>query len=219
MSLTQADHVFASLHENGLNDFLTAVFTARRHYLNYGTSLFVPTSTATASHIATIPFPGIPGGIEWAVSFSIPRIDLYPQTTALPPQLTLNPGQFSVRTRARLQLGCIERGQFPGLEERTHLRAHPIAASLDVFAVGHPTVHYVTGTSGDIGLAVDAVELVDVAPDQLESLLECLILMLLQSVLANVRFSFYALRAGAFALALQRGPLIEGDQLKLYGTT
>lgn len=67
-------------------------------------------------------------------------------------------------------------------------------------------------------VAVDAVEIVDVAPNELESVLECLILMVLRAVLNNVRLPLRALRAGAFNLTIQRGPEVEESQVKIYGT-
>jgi hypothetical protein len=42
--------------------------------------------------------------------------------------------------------------------------------------------------------------------------------MVLQAVLLNVKLPFHALTAGAFALALLRGPEVEDDQVKIYGT-
>lgn len=41
MSLSQINHVLAGL-QHGINTFLKAVFTARPHYLIYGSSAFVP---------------------------------------------------------------------------------------------------------------------------------------------------------------------------------
>jgi hypothetical protein len=86
-----------------------------------------------------------------------------------------------------------------------------------VFAVGH-IEHVMTSTGEDaIALAVDAVEIVDIAPTEVESLLECLLFMILQAVLAEIRLPLRALRVGAFHLALTQGPLIEDDQIKVRG--
>ena len=69
-----------------------------------------------------------------------------------------------------------------------------------------------------IAFAVDQVEIVDIKPDELESFLECLMFLILQAVLANVRLPLRALRAGAFQLALTVGPLIEDDSVKARGS-
>jgi len=87
-----------------------------------------------------------------------------------------------------------------------------------VFAIGH--IEHVLASTGEdaIALAVDAVEIVDIRPDELESFLECLMFMILQAVLAGIRLPLRALRAGAFQLSLTVGPLIEDDQIKVRGT-
>jgi len=86
-----------------------------------------------------------------------------------------------------------------------------------VFAVGHlERVMTVTGEDA-IVFAVDAVEIVDIKPDRLEAVLECLLFMILQAVFAEVRLPLRALRAGAFQLIPVVGPLIEDDRIKMRG--
>ena len=88
---------------------------------------------------------------------------------------------------------------------------------LEVFAIGH-VERVMTSTGEDaIAFAVDAVEIVEIKPDDLESVLECLLFMILQAVLAQIRLPLRALRAGAFQLTLTVGPLIEDDQVKMRG--
>ena len=93
MSLTQLNHVFAGIYERGINVFLTAFLKARPRLINYGSPFFVPVTTALATSLPAISFPGIPGGREYAVSFSIPVIDLFP------------PDSSGVTTPFRLVLG------------------------------------------------------------------------------------------------------------------
>lgn len=225
MSLTEAEHVFAGLHEDGLNDLLRAFFSARPRHLNYGSNAFVPVTTASETNMPSIAFPNIAGGIEWAVSFRIPRIDLFEDSSSggMPPELSLSAGQFSLHTRVRLRLMCGRRDREKDREEREEEQRGatfiPIEASLDVWATGHLIVRVFGGGSGDIRLAVDSVEIVDIAPEPLEALLECLIRMLLDAALVPVRLPFESLRAGAFSLTLTRGPELEDDQTKLYGVT
>jgi hypothetical protein len=218
VSLTEAENVFAGLNETGLNDILTALFTARPRLLNYRSSPAVINSPASASAWTTIPtiaFPGMPGGIQYAVQFSIPQVDVFPKTAPLPPQLNLVSGQISIRTTVTLTLLCGSRRG--GDDDKTPIGT-PISANLDVFALGRVVVRTVGLGTGTLGFDVLQVEIVDITPDPLESLVECLVLTLLRAVLASVALPFSAIRVGAFTLNLLRGPLSLDDQLKLYGS-
>lgn len=220
MSLTEAEEVHAGLHESGINDLFTAVFTARPRLLNYRSSPLVPGPPAAAAAWTSMPaiaFPGIPGGINWGVQFDIPTVDLHPESGGgLPPQLTLSPGRFSLKTAVTLTLLCARRRGQPGSDNQGVVT--PLRARLELYAVGRvDAVYFGTPGEGEISFSVEAVEIVDIRPADLESLLECLIRMLLDAALSNVRLPFGAITAGAFAFALVRGPEIEDDQLKLYG--
>jgi hypothetical protein len=231
VSLTQAEAVFASVHETALNDLLTAFFTDRPRYLVYGSPSFVPATTVAETNMPAIAFPGIPGGIQWRLRLGIPRVDLFKQTMSLPPELSLNPGQFSARLDVELCLDCRRlridpkppRWKPSDHRDDTQPRddRHPLeevtCCRLKVFAVGH--LEHVVATTGEdaIALGVDAVEIVDIEPDELESVLECLLFMILQAVLSQVRLPLRALRAGAFQLTPVVGPLIEDDQIKMRG--
>ena len=235
MSLTQAETVFASINETAINALITAFCMARPHYLAYGSPAFTPVTTVGETAMAAIAFPGIPGGIDWRIRLSIPRIDLFRQTTALPPELSLGPGQFSAEVEAELCIACrtIRIDPKPPRPNKgrdqpqdvppdpTRSDPHPLREltcfKLQVFAIGH-LEHVLTSTGEDgIAFAVDAVEIVDVKPDGLAAFLDCLLFMILQAVLANIRLPLRALRAGAFHLALTVGPLIEDDQIKVRG--
>lgn len=233
MSLTQAEAVFASVHEDALNDLLTAFCTDRPRYLSYGSPSFVPATTAAETSMQAIPFPGVPGGIQWRVRLSIPHIDLFKQTDFLPPELSLNAGQFSASLSVEICLDCRrlridpkpprpprEKDEKPRRDDKDE-GGHPLAEltcfKLDVFAIGH-LEHVLAETGEDaIAFGVDQVEIVDIKPEELEALLECLLFMILQAVLANIRLPLRALRAGAFQLSLVAGPLIEDDQVKMRG--
>jgi hypothetical protein len=219
VSLTEAENVFAGLNETGLNDILTALFTARPRLLNYRTSPAVinnPPSAASWTTVPTIAFPGVPGGIQYAVQFSIPQIDIFPKTAPLPPQITLGLGQITIRTTVTLTLLC---GRRRGDENGDQTpAATPISAKLDVVALGRVVVRSVGLGTGTIGFDVLQVEIVDITPDPLESLVECLVLTLLRAVLSTVALPFSSIRVDAFSLNLLRGPLSQDDQLKLYGS-
>lgn len=235
MSFTQAETVFASVHEDAINDVLTAFCTARPHHLAYGSPAFTPVTTVAETRMDAIPFPGIPGGIQWRLRMSIPTIDLFKQTRALPPELSMGPGQFSAAIDVELCIECRkiridpkpprpDKGRDRGHDNPnnpTHDDKHPLSEltcfKLRVFALGH--LEHVATSSGEDGIAfaVDAVEIVDIKPDELESFLECLLFLILQSVLAGIRLPLRALRAGAFQLVPTVGPLIEDDQIKARG--
>jgi hypothetical protein len=220
VSLTQAEHVFAGAHEAGINDLLRAFFTARGHYLNYGTSSFVAATTASATNIAPIPFPGVPGGIEYAISFSIPKLDCFPDSSGGASPLPIVRGQFTLHTRVRLTVGCAQWSvddRDYNQDRKPRVTRTPISTVLDIWARCQPTVTYYGPGIGEIGIQVDAVEIVDIKPDSLESVLECVIRMMLQGALSGVKLPFKPLTMGAFSLILLRGPLVEDDQIKLYG--
>lgn len=233
MSLTEAERVFGGITEAGINDLLSAFFTARPRHLNYGSPGFVPATTAAATQIGAIPFPGVPGGIDWAVQLSVPQADLHPQTDALPPELSLTAGQLSVATAMRLCVACETRRERKPDREQTHQpndrdhqpddkpddrrppgKAKGTCFDLKVFAVAHMERSF---SPDSVVIVVDAVEIVDIKPLELEAVLECLILQILRAVLADVELPLETLRAGAFSLTLTRGPEVENDQLEVYG--
>ena len=244
MSLTEAENVFAGVNETAINDVLTAFCNARPRCLAYGSPSFVPVTTIAETAMPAIGFPGVPGGINWRLRLSIPHIDLFKQSMALPPQLTLNPGQFSAEITAELCIDCRrikidpkpprpkernEKAQDNNPKERDPNQRdpngkddrHPISEltcfKLELFVIGH--IEHVLAFTGEdaVAFAVDAVEIVDISPDKLESFLECLMFMILQAVLAGIRLPLPALRAGAFQLSIVAGPFIEDDQIKVRG--
>lgn len=215
MSLTQAHHVFAGLEESGINTFLKALFTARPHYLHYGSSAFVPVSTVNATNMATIQFPGVPGGIQYAVGFTIPVVDLFPPDAGsgspIPPALN----QFGLKTTVRLTLGCMTWSGDTGNEHGGRLV--PIFADLDVWARGDLIAHYYGPGTGFIGLEVLDIRIPAIQPKGFEAVIECLIRMMLNGALANVQLPFHAISAGAFRLILEQGPTIDKDEVEVWG--
>jgi len=235
MSLTESAAVFASVHENALNDILSAFCTDRPRFLVYGSPSFVPVTTTSETTMAAIPFPGVPGGIQWRIRLAAPHVDLFKQTDALPPELKLGPGQFSARLGVELCLDCgrikidphpprdkfgltasNDRPKDPGKDVGHPLR-ELTCCKLKVFATGR-IVHVLT-TSGEdaISFEVNGAEIVDINPNDVEAVLECLLFMILQAVLAEIRLPLRALRVGAFQLVLTQGPLVEDDQIKVRG--
>lgn len=211
MSFTQTHHVFAGVSETGMNTFIKAVCTARGHYLNYGSSSFVPSTTAAATNMAPIPFPGVPGGIQWAVSLSIPVLDLFPDSSGGASPLPPVANSFNVHTQATIQIGCMtwqgkDRGQMT-----------PLKTVLDVWALGEVVSTYSGPGTGFISLKVDAVRIPGIQPDTLDKVLECLLRMILAAALANLTLPFHAFSLGAFQLILEQGPEISDNQVKVWG--
>jgi hypothetical protein len=244
MSLTEASEVFVAVEESALNDLITAVCTTRPHLLHYGSPAFVPASSTSATQMAPIPFPGSPG-LQWSVELSIPQLDLFDEDVPLPPELSLGAGQFSLSTVVTLCVDCADRGkrdpQGDDHEDHEHPRDHdpkenddhgdkpwpddrddwgkarnPMCCRLGVHAVGHLVSTWVGGQRA-IGFAVDAVEIVDVEPNALESVLECLLTMILRSVLATLSLPVSALALDAFTLTPTEGPLIDLDRVLARG--
>ena len=211
MSLTQAHHVFAGVSEGAINTLLKALCTVRGHYINYGSSSFVPATTAAATNMGPIPFPGVPGGIQWAVSLSIPILDLFPPSGGLSP-LPPAPNTFNVHTQATIQIGCAtwqgnDRGQMT-----------PLKTVLDVWALGEIVSTYSGPGTGFVSLKVDKVLLPGISPTSLEHVLECLLRMVLAAALQNVTLPFHTFSLGAFQLILEQGPEIADNQVKVWGS-
>lgn len=235
MSLSEVQEVFASIHEDALNDLITAFFTDRPRHLVYGSPSFVPVTTVGETNIDAIPFPGVPGGIQWHLQLTVPHIDLFQQSSQLPPELSLNPGEFSLSLGAVLCIDCKkirirpepvrdptkkdqpEDRESDGVKDERHPERELTCFKLEVFAVGHLEMAYDFAGNPAITFAVDAVEIVDIEPDELESFLECLLFIILQAVMADVRLPLNALRIGAFSLNPIVGPLIEDDHIKMRG--
>lgn len=214
MSLTQAETIFASIHENGLNDLVATFFTARPRHLVYGSSLFVPATTAMATNVPTLPLPGIPGGLHYGLVFTIPVIDLHPDSSGGSSPLPSGPGEFSLRTQVSLVIAC-GRLRDPRQDDQTGLV--PLVTHLELHATGRPTIATFGPGAGVIGLEITRVEIVDIKPDSLETILECLLLQILRSALANLQLPFQAFTVGFVQLLLVAGPIIEEDQIKLRG--
>jgi len=220
VSLTQVNHVFAGVHEHAINTFLQAFLTARPHYVNYGTSAFVPATTAAATNVAPINFPGIPGGVQYMVQFSIPVVDLFPPDGASP--LPPGPGELNVKVNAKITLGCMKWDSRGSKDGRPNVSMSPLSTTLTVWALGKPDVRYFGPGNGDIGIQLEDVKIPALAcvkgePNSLEAIVECILRMVLQALLEQLRLPFHALTIGFVQLILQRGPQIDADQLELWG--
>lgn len=218
MSLTQTELLFGSINETAINDLLNAFFTARPRYLHYATSAaLLPPGTAFIT-VPPIAFPGIATGIQYGVSFSLPTLDINPDSSGGADPIPPGASQFTIHTKMTLTVVCVERR--PNIDIRTHVPFSfvPINTDLDVFARGHLILMGIGSGAGTIGFQIDDVELVDVKPDSLESVLECLAKMLIQAVLSNIQVPVENMLLGTipFPIHVIRGPLAETDQAKVF---
>jgi hypothetical protein len=195
--------------------------------------------------MAPIPFPGSPG-LQWSVELTIPQLDLFKQDLQLPPELSLGPGQFSLSTVVKLCVDCADRHDGKGDDHPDHDRGHDhpqdddpkkddrgrqpwpddrddwgkarnaVCCKLGVYAVGHLVSTWVNGQQA-IGFALDSLEIVDVEPNALESVLECLLTMILRSVLTTLSLPVTALELDAFTLTPTVGPLIDVNRVLARG--
>jgi hypothetical protein len=102
MSLTESEAIFASIRETALNDVLTAFCIDRPRATWRMDRQALCRPRARPRHKWTrSPFPGVPGGIQWRLRLSIPHIDLFTQTDALPSELTPGPLIEDDRIKAR----------------------------------------------------------------------------------------------------------------------
>ena len=85
MSLCETHEVFASVHEDAQNDLIRAFCTDRPRYLGYGSPAFVSVTTIAETTKTAIAFAGVPGGIQWRLQLSIPRVDLHKQVSIVEP--------------------------------------------------------------------------------------------------------------------------------------
>ena len=155
MSLTGAYHIFAGLDQQGTNKALQAFFGARPHYLHYGSVPFVAASSVSVTQVPPIAFPGVPGGIPYAIDLTVPAVDLYPPDGALPPPLALGPDQLSIETEVTITLGCMAGTQ----GQKGHVT--PVRTTLKVIAIAHPVSHYFSPGVGYVSFQVDEVLLVE----------------------------------------------------------
>jgi hypothetical protein len=197
MSLTGTHHAFASIDERGTNRALQAFFGARPHYLHYGSAPFVTASSTSVTQVAPIAFPGVPGGIAYAIDLTVPVVDLFPPNGPLPPPLVLGPGELSITTKVTIRLGCVA-----GTDGNDRGQITPVHTTLDVIAIADPVGHYFSPGVGYVSL---------------QAVLDCLLEMILNALLAHVQLPFDIIDASFVKLALEAGPTIANDQIEIWG--
>ena len=200
MSHTQTQTIFAGVHESGINDLLRAFFTARPRFLNYGTApTFVAATNVNATNVPAIPFGNTT--IQYRIVVGMPSVDITPGGGGTP--IVPGAGEFIVSTGITLTV-AIGNLTLPPVPLGIHARCRPVVLS------SSPGV-------GTIGIAVVQVELVDITPAGLETIIEGAMLAFMQMVLGSVTLPFNTITVGAFGLILLAGPIAETNQIKVRG--
>ncbi|HLQ30537.1 MAG TPA: hypothetical protein VK140_14995 [Ktedonobacteraceae bacterium] len=210
MALTAGHAAYAALHEDGINKFIRNVYLVRPHYFHYATSVFGG-GTTNISLLNPLEVPGIGNVMQYSIDISQPVIDFVPQDAGsmLPAPLTLGPNQFSLTAEIRICIAC---GLFDKREQWAPKR---LCATLNVWAVGHPTVQPLSATDKLIGLQIDQIVVKNIC--DLEQIVECIAELMVNALLEHLQQKVSELVLGAFGLILAAGPEIGDDQLKVWG--
>lgn len=225
MSFTQAEHLFAGMHETGINDIFKAFFTARSRHRLYATSNYVTLPPASQTNIPPItialPDPQHPIliiQIFFEVEFTIPVVDINPNTTTPPSVFILNPpqigmaGEFSVMTTLHVKhLNVFF--NFPPFT----IPIPPIPP-ITVYGRCEPVVANFNG-AGAIGIKVKQAKVViPLLPPWLQPYLDLIMFFILKAIFKNVIIPFDTVMLGEFGLILQVGPYAEQHQFKVRGS-
>lgn len=203
MSFSNGHHAFAGLKEEAANDFLTAFFQARPHYLHYGSPPFVLASSSAATLISPLAVPGLlPSPIPVAIDIGLPVVDFYPPDGPLPAPLVLAAGQLSISTSVRISVIC---GQ------------QRMSFDLAVWAIGGISVLPPSGPPATIHFTANQIKVQGISPLGLEQVLECLLLEALRNVLQQVSIPIPALSLGFLSVTVEAGPQLDADELDVWG--
>ncbi len=266
MAFTDNCDLFASVHEDGVNQVITHIRRQRPSWFNYATADIAANRELWCSKIDVtsdvvkyknsfftilppLPILGAdtpPIGIGFIAQLTKALIDFHPGNKfTLPSELTppLQPQHFALDFRVCGGLGCAsdrELEQIPiggtqpvdptvGIavipEKQVVLRTQPICFCLEVFVTGHFSLQ-----NGFLLGHVDGIEIVDIAPDGLESNLECYLRMCVTAVLREklalemekLTLSFPLFDIATVTLSpspnppVPNNPAVEEDQLKIF---
>ncbi len=206
MSLTGTSGLFAAVHEDGINDFVQAFFGSRPRYLRIGSSPFVNSTTVSGTHVDAIDIGGGSGaGVQFLIELEMPVLDLHPNTKGfvLPP----GPNQFSLQIKARLTIACRKK---KGREDDKEPSGQMLTTDLEVCAQGQ-----IIRTGNRLSFVIDNVEIKDIQPDSLESIIECILKMVLNEALDGLRIPYQSIFIQIGTVVPVGGPSISDDQLKV----
>jgi len=202
MSLTGTDGLFAGVHENGINDFINAYFGARPRFLKIGTPLFVSATTVDQTRIDPI---DLGGGIHFMLELTPPKLDLHPSTNGF--ALAPGPNEFSLEIKAKLTVACIKQ-QRDKPDDRKDFPTE--STDLAVCARGS-----IVRNGNLLKLVIDEVEIKDIQPDSLESVIECILLQVLQGALAGLCIPYSQVNLQIGTLTPGPAPVIADNTLSV----
>lgn len=188
--------------------------------------------------------PGIPIKLPWCIQLVHLKLDFHPtDTVALPAELLppLPAERFAIEAMLQFGLACLPDRLVEVLRQQnmravTHLRPTVLPVQtldcfvLSVFATGHLEVRSTPAGStppvDDIALAVDGIEIVDIAPVGLEHAIECYLVAMLEgyvlpeAVLGLQRLATKTLNLVTPTPLLEPGhphnPAIEANELRIW---
>jgi hypothetical protein len=218
MALTGLHHAFVGAHEDAMNVIIDAFRVARPWYFSFGTSMLgggappVPTTL-----IKPIDMPGTYVGFQYRIDFADITIDCFPPESGsgLPAELApLNTDEFSLRVDVNLSVLCPR--VIVALDEVHEWES--LESSLTVWVAGSPTATPAGGGATQLGLMLHGVEIVDIKPEDLENVLECFLMTILeQAVLPKLTFVLDKLSTDFFTLALVDGPHVDSNRIFALG--
>ena len=217
MSLTGVHHAFASLHEEGLRVAIEAFRAARPWYFSYATSMLgggPPPATATL--MDPIAIPGSAVSFHYRIDVLNIVVDCFPANagSGLPVELApLVADEFSLRADLQMTVLCPRR-----IIRRQVVAWEPISARLSLWLVGSPTATPAVGGAWRLGISSRGVEIVDITPKELESILGCFLqTVLTQALLPRLTFLLDKITTDFFTLTLADGPHVNDDRIFVLG--
>lgn len=241
MSLTNGRDIYVGVHEDGLNKLIQYLVKLRPRQFNYGTPLFVndpklccvPMAKGSLSLEDGLPLPGTNDlvKVEFAVQVVDVRVDVHPQTGALPPGIGLSPQRFSLSGTVVLSVA------FPKLPDDWHPLSDedsgprfpyekPVCCRFSIFAVCGIMREERTMPSDNrkaqyLFPIIESIEIIDIGPNELETVFERLsLLMIRHGVFNRTRIKFERVAAGFIEIVLSDispNPSLANDQIKAWG--
>jgi hypothetical protein len=217
MGYTQGHSIYAALGQTGVQKFLHNVYSARPHYFNYA-SAGLGGGSVDIGLLPALPIPGSSSGIDFSLQFTEPVLSFFPAPTfpKLGPPVK---DQFGLAITATICLVTGMQSLSPRVRDlyRRSKRALDTptlqCADIKVLAVGGLTTQD-SGTDKLIGLWAQAVDVSGTG--NLDPLIAFILHQALNSLLAKLQFSVNNIAQGAFAIRLEDGPNIDGQQLEIW---
>lgn len=227
MSLTNNSDIFGAVHENGFNRLIELVRAQRPSVFNYASNLdklCAPvTPPSNGAPVATVVDPiNIPTAerkipLDYAYQITDLFLDFHPGSITLPRELSpLQEQQFAMRVNACVGI------QIPNSDGSIPAELH--CACLQVYATGH---FKKVNRNGKLYIQpmIDNIEIENITPDNLETLLEKLAEFVINTVvlpgiafaIEKITFDVGSLLKISLELApIEPNPSIDENMIKIY---